>query len=292
MSELLTGGGLDSRHRSGPKTSRPESRAPSTSSRTYSALPWLLSRIHRSAACSTGPPSAVSTSWSTAASPSGSSCMRSAPASFQSDTIASGHGSPVRTVAMTKALPVTVRWSTSAADTGSSSCASSTPMTTLRPSGPLGQRLDAAAHEGEGVARPDAVGDDPGERSERHRRGALRRLHPVDERAALGGDARGLTREARLPDPGTRAQHEPAAAAVGASAHDPLQLLDAADERPRRARREHPGWWRGLQHAASRRVYGPRSCQRATLTGKVATQIAAPRNTTQASATSAACARA
>ena len=31
MRERLTGGGLESRHRSGPKTSRPESRAASTS---------------------------------------------------------------------------------------------------------------------------------------------------------------------------------------------------------------------------------------------------------------------
>ena len=161
----------------------------------------------------------------------------------------------------------------------------------LAPVRPLGQRLDAAAHQGECVARPDAVGHDPGERSERDRRGALRGLHPVDERAVLRGDARGLTREARLPDPGTPTQHEPATAAVGASQHDPLQLLDAADERPRRARREHPGWRRGFQHATPRRVYVRVSCQRATLTGKVATQIAAPRNTTQASATSASCAR-
>ena len=217
--------------------------------------------------------------------------MRSAPASFQSDTMASGHGSPVRTVAMMNALPVTVRCSTSAADTGSSSCASSTPMTTLRPSARSASDSTLRRIRASASLEPDAVGHDPGERSERDRRGALRGLHPVDERAVLRGDARGLTREARLPDPGTPTQHEPATAAVGASQHDPLQLLDAADERPRRARREHPGWRRGFQHATSRRVYVRVSCQRATLTGKVATQIAAPRNTTQASATSASCAR-
>ena len=69
-----------------------------------------------------------------------SSSRRRAPASFHSETIASGQGSPVRTVATTNALPVAVRCSTSAADTGSSSCASSTPMHDLAPVRPLGQR--------------------------------------------------------------------------------------------------------------------------------------------------------
>lgn len=116
----------------------------------------------------------------------------------------------------------------------------------LAPTGALGERLHAAAHEGEGVARPDA---------------------------------------------GARAHHEAAAGAVGARAHDPPQLLDAAYERPGRTGSEHPRWLRGLQHALSYRVYVRRSRQSATLTGNVAAQIAAPRNTTQPIATSAVWAR-
>ena len=157
---------------------------------------------------------------------------------------------------------------------------------------PLGQRLDAAAHEGEGVTRPDAVGDDPGERSERDRRGALRRLHPVDERAVLARrrarpHARGATSRPRPPrsarDRDSRCRRGPAR-----SAPAPRRGRRAATSRPARASLD------GGEDSSTRlraESMGRVSCQRATLTGKVATQIAAPRNTTQASATSASCAR-
>src|ERR1700750_2408089 len=59
--------------------------------------------------------------------------MRRAVSSFHNDTIASGHGSPARTVASTNAAPDVARCKTSAAEIGSSSCASSTPITTSRP---------------------------------------------------------------------------------------------------------------------------------------------------------------
>jgi hypothetical protein len=131
-SVALSGGRPESRHRPRSSASVPASSAPSTSSRTYSALPRLLSITQCSAAWSSGPPSAASTRALTASSPSGSSSSRCEPASFHSETIASGHGSPERTVATVNAVPVSVRWSTSAADTGSSNCASSTPRTTPR----------------------------------------------------------------------------------------------------------------------------------------------------------------
>ena len=59
--------------------------------------------------------------------------MRRAVSSFHNDTIASGHCSPARTVTSTNAAPDVARCKISAAETGSSSCASSTPITTSRP---------------------------------------------------------------------------------------------------------------------------------------------------------------
>ena len=105
----------------------------STSSRAYRGLPWLRSTTQRIAFSSSGPSSAVSTSVRTASSLSRTSGRRCASASFQSDTIASGHGSPTRTVATTKTSALVARCNTRVAETGSRSCASSTPSTTARP---------------------------------------------------------------------------------------------------------------------------------------------------------------
>ena len=142
--------------------------------------------------------------------------MRRAPASFHSDTIASGHGSPERTVASTNAVPVFVRCRTSAADTGSSSCASSTLSDDAAPAGALDQHVGAVPHQAQRVVRPRVVRDQPGERTERHSRGAARGLHPTDERAVtLGGGVR-FAREARLADAGGRAEHHAATRGVSA----------------------------------------------------------------------------
>ena len=112
-----------------------------------------------------------------------SSSRRSAPASFHSDTIASGSGSPTRSVAITNALPVLARCSTSAAETGSSSWASSTPSTTGPPAGAFEQGLDAAAHQLEHVVGAHVVREQPGQRPERNCCRAAGRLDPVDDRA-------------------------------------------------------------------------------------------------------------
>ncbi len=132
-SEAVTDGVPASRHRPSTVTSRPVSTAPRINSRAYSGLPRLRSRIQRIDSSSTGPSSAASTSARTASSLRRSSSSRCAPASFHSETIASGQGSPERTVATTKTPESVARCSTSAADAGSSRWASSTPRMIGRP---------------------------------------------------------------------------------------------------------------------------------------------------------------
>ena len=143
-----------------------------------------------------------------------------APASFHSDWIASGTGSPERTVATTNAVEVVARCSTSAAETGSSSCASSTPSTTRRSRGPLAERVPAAAQELERVVGAHVVRDQVGERAERDRRRAAGRLHP-DRGQALGrGGGAGLARQPRLAHAGGCAHDDARAAVVPARAGD------------------------------------------------------------------------
>ncbi len=113
--------------------SRCSSTAPRISSRAYRTLPALESTTLRITDCSTGPSSTLPTSCSIASSLSGLRFIRSAPASFQSASIASGVGSPTQIVAITKAPAAVARCSSSAAEAGSSRCASSTATTTPRP---------------------------------------------------------------------------------------------------------------------------------------------------------------
>ena len=75
-----------------------------------------------------------------------------------------------------------------------------------------------------------------GERAERDRRRAARRLHPVDERAVARGRRVRLARQPRLADAGAGAHDDPVAGAVAARERDPLELRLAADERPGRPR--------------------------------------------------------
>ena len=132
-SDAAGGGRPGRRHRPSCSTSRPSASAPTTNSRTCSTLPRLLSTMHASAFCSTGPPRPASINAAISSSGSAPRSTRRAPPSFHSATIASGHGSPARTVASTNAVPVVARCCTSVAEVGSRRCASSTPTTTGRP---------------------------------------------------------------------------------------------------------------------------------------------------------------
>ena len=99
MSDGLAVGRSSSRQNPGEWTRAPASTAPRTSSRTYRAFPRPTSVTQSSASSSTGSPSTASTSARTFSSLSSPSSSRGAVSSFHSETIASGHGSPARTVA-------------------------------------------------------------------------------------------------------------------------------------------------------------------------------------------------
>ena len=115
-----------------PRT--PESRAPSSSSRTNRALPWLASQNSRRVTPSTRPPRTTvssSSTWSGIKAPMSS---RSTARSFHSAVTGSGADSPVRTVSMTEQRPDVTRWLTTVAEASSSRWASSTASRRRRPS--------------------------------------------------------------------------------------------------------------------------------------------------------------
>ena len=97
----------------------------------------------RAVELATAPPRAPSRTAAICASSNGSRSRRAPRLSFHSDAIASGHGSPVRTVASTNAVLVVTRCKTSAADVSSRSWASSTSTTRLR--SPAARNACAAA---------------------------------------------------------------------------------------------------------------------------------------------------
>lgn len=133
LSESLTTGRVDIRHSPFTCSRAPLSNAPTTSSRTYSALPPLVSYTQLRAPRSTGPP-AISSASALVSSPlNNPSSNRGAPASFHKDTIASGHRSPLRTVVTSNAVAVLAGCSANAADVGSSHCASSSAITNGAP---------------------------------------------------------------------------------------------------------------------------------------------------------------
>lgn len=153
--------------------------APRTNSHAYSALPRLLSHTHWRTPSSTGPPTIRSTSCPVSSPESSESWSRAAPASFHSDSIASGQGSALRTVANTNAVALLIRCRTSAAEVGSSSCASSTPTTSGRPParsamartrGPLGL----------GRRAPNGIAQGPTRRASRRVRAARHEERPTN----------------------------------------------------------------------------------------------------------------
>ena len=99
------------------------------------------------------------------------------------------------------------RCSTTAADIGSSSCASSTPSTTGEPL-PRSRRAAAPRRiSSSGSSERNVRGQHVGERGERHRRGAARGLHPRDVCALALPPRPGLAGEPRLADARRPAQH-------------------------------------------------------------------------------------
>ena len=93
-----------------------------------------LVAIQRCARYCSGASRTVSTSCTTSLSDISPSSIRIEPASFHRAVTASGHGSPARTVATAERTPRSADCRTKAAEAGSSSCASSIPSKTSRPS--------------------------------------------------------------------------------------------------------------------------------------------------------------
>ena len=241
-SDAATDGAPASRQRPRSATRRPPSTAPSTSSRAYSGLPRLRSSTQRCASSCTGPPSAASTSVRIASSLRRSSSSRCAPPSFHSETIASGHGSPERTVTTTNTPARRVaKCSTSAADAGSSNWASSTPSTIGRPA--ARSRSSSALSRRTLNACSGRTGrrQQTGEGAERDHRRAARRLHPLRHRALMFELGQNLASEARLADTGACSDHD-AAPLLNVCPRDRRQLVVAANQRPNRSHR-------GLTHS-------------------------------------------
>ncbi|SHW57830.1 Uncharacterised protein [Mycobacteroides abscessus subsp. abscessus] len=154
------------------RVSRPALTSVSNRWRRYSTLPCVYCHsccTHREC---TGPPRMCSTSFPISGSESGCSSMRSSTSSFQMEVMASGAGSPDRTVSTTVASRRVTSWCTANADRSSSRWASSTPTTTLpfgavpitpsitsrtRRSGSGPKSLTTSANAPSGMVRADAV---------------------------------------------------------------------------------------------------------------------------------------
>ena len=160
--------------------------------------------------------------------------------------IASGAGSPARTVASTNAPPPTGEVEDERGRDRVEPLGVVEPEHEPAPTGALAQRLGAAAHQLERVVRAHVVGDQLREGAERDGGGAARRLHPGDRRAGGLRLRERLAREARLADPGVGDHDDAAHAGVGARRGDRLQLGVAADQRPGGRRR-----WDALLHGWS-----------------------------------------
>ena len=115
-------------------TRRCAARSPSTRCRSHSTLPRVVSWSRRWVWASSGPPRAAPSSSAASSGASGSISRRSPTPSFQIAVIASGHGSPVRTVRTSRTACSTASWWTSVAETSSSMCASSTSSSMRGPS--------------------------------------------------------------------------------------------------------------------------------------------------------------
>ena len=240
------------RHRHMPcsRRSAPDSTPWRTSSRRNSALPWLDSHRKRNVAPSTGSSSTLVTTASTSARASGCSATSGAGPSVHIDAIASGAGSPLRTVTIADAIPSATRSRTSAADASSRRCASSTPRSSRVPSSCV-ERADHAAQGRVAATTDRPFRNEMRDRAERNRRRRVRRRDPL-RAVALGRDAREhLAGEAGLADTGRAREHH--AAPRGQGRGRQIELVVPSDQRP-------PAQVDGAVHPGVRLRAGPAVC--------------------------------
>ena len=218
-----------------PPVSRraPESTAPISSSRRYSALPRLTSQSRRTLPLATGPPSTATSTASVSASLHDPRSIRSARPSFHSAVTGSGAGPGVRRLASTLQAPFWTSWWTRAAEPSSRNWASSTTSSSRR-SGPARSRMASLAcrsSPSRSPGRMPGLGEKRRERAERYgsrcpggdRLGG-REPQPGGRPGRLGG-------QPGLADAGCSGQHERSGFRSVQPREDPVHLGIAGHER-------------------------------------------------------------